>query len=375
MYTVLIADDEDVERSVVKFLLEQRFPDQFQILQAANGRDALGLVRANHIDVLLSDIQMPFLSGIELAKEARAIQKDIELLFFSGFDDFEYVQSALILRAVNYVLKPLDPEQFYQAVSEILSRLDALYTAADTSDSYYTLTFASDQPSVEQAASSELTDPALLKQIELAVQLKQPDQAASLTNELLDRCADPSGRSHVYIRHLAADLLQIIIGGIPDLDTTDFDSAAEEIYTFRQFSEIREKIQYYLDLLLQELHREMDAPNYAVHRVKQYIEEHYQEELTLNFLADQVYLSPNYLSNMFTKVTGCSLNKYIKRLRMRKSRELLLNTNMKIADIGKAVGYPTTSYFIKTFQAMHGVTPMNYRLEHLPFDPPEEDRQ
>lgn len=364
MYTVLIADDENVERAVVKFLLEQHFPDQFQILQAANGKEALGLVKSNHIDVLLSDIQMPFLSGIELAKEARTIQPDVELLFFSGFDDFEYVQSALILRAVNYVLKPLDPEQFCQAVSEILSRLDTLYAVPDETRSYYALTFAADSPSAEQTGDSELSDPALLKQIELAVQLKQFDQIASLTNELLGRCTAPSGRSHVYICHLAADLLQIIIEGISDLDTADFDSAAEEIYTFRQFSDIRQTVQHYLDLLLQKLHQEMDAPNYAVHRVKQYIEEHYQEELTLSFLSDQVYLSPNYLSNMFTKVTGCSLNKYIKRVRMKKSRTFLIDTNMKIADIGKAVGYPTSSYFIKTFQAMYGVTPMNYRLEH-----------
>ena len=362
MYTVLIADDESVERDLVVFLLEQQFPNQFQVLQAANGKEALALVQANHIDVLLSDIQMPFLNGIELAREARVVQQDIELLFFSGFDDFEYVQSALILRAVNYVLKPLDPEQFHQALSEIISRLYARH--ATPSNSYYALTFSQEQGQEEPPHDCELSDPALLKRIELAVQLKQPGQVKTLTHELLGRCAGPGERSHVYIRHLAADLLQILIGGVHSLGPTDFDAAAEEIYTFRQFSDIRRTVQRYLDLLLEDLHREMDAPNYAVHRVKQYIEEHYSEDLTLGFLADQVYLSPNYLSNMFTKVTGCSLNKYIKQVRMKKSREFLIDTNMKVADIGKAVGYPTTSYFIKTFQAMHGVTPMNYRLEH-----------
>lgn len=364
MYTALIADDEAVECSTVNFLLEQHFPEKFEVIQASNGKEALALLQSQNVDVLLSDIQMPFLNGIELAREARTLYPDIELLFFSGFDDFEYVQNALLLRAVNYVLKPLDPEQFRQAISEILARLDARQAAFGSTAPYYDLTFVQNEPVPEQAGASELSDPALLKRIELAIHLKQPVHLSNLTSELMGRYADSSGRSHLYIRHIAADLLQIIIDGIPSTTTADFDAAAEEIFTLRSFSDIRDIVQKYLDILLQELHQEVDGPNYSVHRIKQYIEEHYSEELTLGLLADQVYLSPNYLSNMFTKATGSSLNKYIKQVRMRKAQELLINTNMKITDISRTVGYPTTSYFIKNFQKMYGVTPMNYRMEY-----------
>ena len=364
MYTVLIADDENVERAAVCFLLEQYFPGKFRIVQASNGKEALTLVQSQDIDVLFSDIQMPFLTGIELAREARAICPNIELLFFSGFDDFEFVQNALVLRAVNYVLKPLDPEQFCQAVNEILSRLDT----RDSSNDYYSLTFPQDPHAEASAEPSGLTDSALLKNIDLAIQLKQPTQLSNLTNELMERCSDGSGRSHMYIRHTAANLIQILIGGIPTLETAELDAATEKIYTLHHFSDIQKIVQTYLDLLLQNLHQEIDAPNYAVHRVKQYIEEHYGEDLTISFLADQVYLSPNYLSNMFTKVTGLSPNKYIRQIRMKEARKLLINTNMKISDIGKAVGYPTTSYFIRAFQRTYGITPMNCRLDHKPIE-------
>ena len=217
MYTALIADDEAVECSAVNFLLEQHFPNQFEVMEAANGREALTLLQSQKVDVLLSDIQMPFLNGIELAREARILYPDIELLFFSGFDDFEYVQNALLLRAVNYVLKPLDPEQFRQAISEILTRLDARQATSASAAPHYDLTFVQNDPVPEQAGASELSDPALLKRIELAIHLKQPVHLSDLTSELMGRYADSSGRSHLYIRHIAADLLQIIIDGIPEI--------------------------------------------------------------------------------------------------------------------------------------------------------------
>ena len=65
MYTLLIADDEADERILIRFLLN-RFKDVFHILEAQNGREALELLSGRHVDVLLSDIQMPFLNGIDL---------------------------------------------------------------------------------------------------------------------------------------------------------------------------------------------------------------------------------------------------------------------------------------------------------------------
>ena len=100
MYTLLIADDEADERTLIRFLLND-FRNTFHILEAQNGRDALELLTNNYVDILLSDIQMPFLSGIELVSQVKEKNPDIEVLFFSGYDDFSYVKAALSLKAVN----------------------------------------------------------------------------------------------------------------------------------------------------------------------------------------------------------------------------------------------------------------------------------
>ncbi len=123
MYTLLIADDEADERKLVQFLLRE-WTSEFRILEASNGKEALNILASEPVDILLSDIQMPFLSGIELAREARKICPDLEILFFSGYDDFEYVQNALSLRAVNYILKPLEPSEFHRSLTDILERLN-----------------------------------------------------------------------------------------------------------------------------------------------------------------------------------------------------------------------------------------------------------
>lgn len=95
--------------------------------------------------------------------------------------------------------------------------------------------------------------------------------------------------------------------------------------------------------------------------VEQYIYENYMDVLSLDVLAEKVYLTPHYLSNIFSQEKGIGLNKYIKNVRMEKAQELLQNTNMKISDICAKVGYSNLSYFCKTFRTEYGVTPEKYR--------------
>lgn len=85
------------------------------------------------------------------------------------------------------------------------------------------------------------------------------------------------------------------------------------------------------------------------------------EVLSLDVLAEKVFLTPHYLSSIFSQEKGIGLNKYIKKVRMDKAEQLLTTTNMKIGDICEAVGYTNLSYFCKTFRNEYGVTPEKYR--------------
>ncbi|MCX7657083.1 MAG: response regulator [Oscillospiraceae bacterium] len=119
MYKMLIADDEKTERDVILFLLK-KYNFDFDVFQASNGRDANEILNSTPIDVLFTDIQMPFYNGMELAEQARKINPAVEIVFFSGHDDFEYVKTALSMRAINYILKPVNQEEFKKSISDIM---------------------------------------------------------------------------------------------------------------------------------------------------------------------------------------------------------------------------------------------------------------
>lgn len=364
MYTLLIADDETDERTLVRFLLK-KYEDTLHILEAQNGRDALDMLTANHIDILLSDIQMPFINGIDLARTAKEKNPDIEVLFFSGYDDFTYVKAALSLKAVNYILKPVDPDEFYKLLSEIITRLDSRKIEFAKSEQYIETHFhdiareisdkVSDRISIDNATSL------LLHDIEASIKMKQPEQLSKKVHALLDKYADNPNLSHIYIRYVCTTLLKMLIAALPTQSDEDLQNAVKEIYSFLHFSDIVKLIEHYLTLVINMFEQEQNSSNYAIYQVEQYIRAHYMEELTLNVLADLVYLNPNYLSNIFAQITGCTLNKYIKQIRMEKAQELLLNTNMKVTDISQAVGYPNTSYFCKSFQKLFGTSPERFR--------------
>lgn len=364
MYTLLIADDETDERTLIRFLLNE-YKNTFHILEAKNGREALLLLTDNHVDILLSDIQMPFLNGIELVSQVKEKNPDIEVLFFSGYDDFSYVKAALSLKAVNYILKPVDPDEFHKLLTEIVDRLDSRKIEFSKSEKYIEEHFhdiAHNMPMKNPSPASIDEDTnLLLHDIESSIKMKQAAHLSEQVHTLFDKYTDIPELSHIYIRHVCTTLLKMLISALPVQTDEDMQNAVKEIYSFRRFSDIIKMIEHYLDLVINIFEQEQNSSNYAIYQVEQYIRLHYPEDITLNSLADLVYLNPNYLSNVFAQVTGCTLNRYIKQIRMEKAQELLLNTNMKVSDISQAVGYPNTSYFCKSFQKMFGATPERFR--------------
>ena len=101
----------------------------------------------------------------------------------------------------------------------------------------------------------------------------------------------------------------------------------------------------------------------AIHLCMQYIETHYYEKITLDQLAEMVYLSPAYLSRIFKKETGTTFNDYLIQVRIGKAKSLLHHKDLRVTDIAEAVGFDDQSYFTKVFRRIVGVTPLKYRQQ------------
>lgn len=102
-------------------------------------------------------------------------------------------------------------------------------------------------------------------------------------------------------------------------------------------------------------------PNETIKFVQQYILDHLSEDLSLEFLADQVHLESTYLSKLFKAETGINYIEFITEKRMEYAKELLGNFDLKIGDVAREVGYNTPSYFNAKFKNAYGMTPQKYR--------------
>ncbi len=101
----------------------------------------------------------------------------------------------------------------------------------------------------------------------------------------------------------------------------------------------------------------------AIHRCTQYIELHYYDKITLEELAQMVYLSPTYLSRIFREETGVLFSTYLNQVRINKAKALLHHDDLRLTDIALGIGFEDQSYFTKVFKRMVGVTPLKYRAQ------------
>lgn len=100
----------------------------------------------------------------------------------------------------------------------------------------------------------------------------------------------------------------------------------------------------------------------SVKKAIEFIEKNYHRDLTLEDIANEVYLTTIYLSNIFKKETGCTVMEYVTRLRMKEARELLSQSPaIKIKDIAERLGYRNVQSFIRYFKIYYGVTPVEFR--------------
>ncbi|WP_193726906.1 response regulator transcription factor [Paenibacillus guangzhouensis] len=124
MYKLLVVDDDRTEREGVKFLTKQ-FNWELEVAEADCGEAALNYIRDhNDIDILLTDIRMRELDGLQLAQQVKAISPHTKIIFMSAYGEFEYAQKAIDLKAIHYILKPVEIGEFMRVVSNVITMCD-----------------------------------------------------------------------------------------------------------------------------------------------------------------------------------------------------------------------------------------------------------
>ena len=123
-YRVLIAEDERLIRENLAEKIAQ-LPGGYTVLPpAANGLEALKTLREREADLLITDIRMPVMDGLALAREARAIRPRLQVVFLSGYQDFTYARQAILLGVTEYLVKPVKSDQLERMLRRHVAMLE-----------------------------------------------------------------------------------------------------------------------------------------------------------------------------------------------------------------------------------------------------------
>ncbi|GFN33896.1 response regulator transcription factor [Paenibacillus xylaniclasticus] len=257
--TLLIVDDEPLTANGIRRMLEVWSAGSINILMANNGKEALEILDSQPVHLLISDIRMPELTGLNLVELLNKRGKDEKpaVILISGYAEFDYALQAIQLGVVNYLLKPISKEKLISAVEQAL-QLD------------------------EQRAR-------------IGIMQRMIDQKLLETNQTL------SGST-------------------------------------------------------------LSGP---VQEALRYVDEHLHLSFGLREVADHIHLHPSYLSARFKEQMHMTFSEYVVRRKLQKAKELLLQTNMPIAEISERLGYQTPRYFNKLFKEYEGCSPGQYRVETL----------
>ncbi len=346
--TVLIVDDEKLLRQ--GFIHMTRWEDQgFEMIgEASNGVDALRQIEKRRPHIVVTDIKMPYMDGIELTKKIKErYGEQIQVIVLSSFNDYEYVKETLKSGAVDYVLKP------QMQVSELLGALDKAKK------------MIMGEPSAAHSADRAYPVEIDYKRVKECI-------AKLDFRPLIDRVGEMrrNGLESESLRRYAVQLMNYVMFSLNEAGVRSKELEGQADLWIRDIKQSAE-IEAALEKVLLALHDtvERNKPSAAwsptVRKVMDYIRAHYEEDISLDSVARQFFLNKSYLSQLFKRNTGETLQSCIARLRIEKAKELLAERDANVNDVGNQVGYANASYFGKVFKSIVGVSPSEYCRQRI----------
>lgn len=124
MYRLLIADDEALEREGLEWIIARFLPGLFEIMHAENGRIAIQLAEQYRPDIVLMDVKMPGIQGLEALEEIKASNPQMKTVLVTAYDYFAYAKQAITLGVKDYIVKPAKKEQVVATLQKLVQELD-----------------------------------------------------------------------------------------------------------------------------------------------------------------------------------------------------------------------------------------------------------
>lgn len=334
MYKLLIADDEKIIRESVKDVIPWKELDIEICACCKNGLEALDAILDTAPDIVMTDIRMPGISGLELIERIQKFDSHIQFIILTGYPEFEYAQQAIRYGVKEYLLKPISEEAIITAVKNAKASFP-LYNLSRTIQLLSSLMEARAENNPEQA---EICFHHYFSHFHTAEDLR------SVGIDLFIRL-------HTYFENFSPEALTLF---------------SKDMLLLPNLPDLQAKIQTEIMKLLFTDH---EMKTSLSDKTKAYVHEHLSDEnLSLKFIAENLlYVNVNYLSRAFTRQTGEKFSAYLNRTRIEKAQKLLKGSSPNIHKIAEQVGFGSNpQYFSQVFKKYTGMTPSQYAEQGSP---------
>ncbi len=355
-YNVVLIDDEPWTREVIKSLGKWDELGLTVAGEASDGEYGLELIRRLGPDIILTDIKMPHMDGISLLKNLRETDKRARVIVISGYDDFDYVRSAMHLGVTDYLLKPVKPEELNSQLARCAAELNAYKSAQpeqpEGMDGFLQISWIGDYLA-QRAALVE------------CLRAGKPEVLTACFDRLL---LLPGKKSEgelpkgllVALYYDLMGMLQRHIAG-DGFTVAEVLENTESAFVFSRETAYQTMLSHICKVYLQAVEgmaRLIRAKSRLdVEAVVQYARENAQRGITLEETSAHFYVTREYLSKAFKTHTGDNFSDFVMRLRMEKAKELLCCLRVPPREAGELTGFSDPAHFYKAFKRFYGMTP------------------
>ena len=396
MYKTLFVDDERLIREGISNLIDwERITGQ-ELTLAENAKVALKYLEHEKYEIVISDIYMQDMNGIELAKCIKGKWPDVVVILLSAYEDFDYARKAIEAGVFKYLLKPVIPEELEDAVNEAISqvkineetkkRIDHSQEVLEDYRRELKKNLWKDILSGNMRNEDEIFERFekmnMSKNISpiYVVVYKTDDESMLYQNQVaIDKVVSSCFEGYidtVFMDNYIAILLKkenakSVLYAFGDLvkEMFHFEVYMGEGKTVKDLSTLHMSVESAKYNIQKNRANKKDEPTQIVLAAVEMIRKEIENvDFNINTIANALYLTPAYFSRVFKRKMGMTCIDFIKNYRINLAKELLQNTDLSIQQISEKTGYATVYYFSQQFKQVTGESPGSFRKKRQKFD-------
>ena len=336
----MIVDDDVIVRKGLSQIINWISLGAEIVFLADTGKSAVEFLKNNDVDIVISDIKMPDMDGLELAKYISENRPEILVVIISTYGEFEYAQKAIHYNVEEYLLKPINGDNIAR-IKRIVS--DAAIKKKINEQKEKQLSGEYKQELSKVFISNDEAEVKRILEVDLAIESDNTKLIQEYYSNIISFLFDVSGGSSMkYISKSASINEMLKVDG-------------------------REEIQIYVN---NSIHKLMEIINIDKNNNMQIlatymasiIESEYQNpDMNVNMLAEKLGMDAFYIGTVFKACKDISMGKYINSLRLKEACRLLKETNLNVGEISAKVGYGDQNYFSRKFKEEMNMSPMEFR--------------